>query len=106
LSHKRLLTPLIEEHRSRVVQKRKMSGFSLKRFFLRSLDREPMVVVATALGLVGVSFALLGPKIRKRLGYETFQWHGVDHEKLAVEKAHAAEFVREIGGQAPVLKRS
>ena len=76
------------------------------RFIRRSLDKEPMVVVSCLMGAVGVSFAMLGPKLRKRLGYETYQWDGVDKEKVAVEHTKTAQFIREALGQAPQLKRA
>ncbi len=49
-----------------------MAGKRVLLFFRRSLDREPMVVLSCALGGVGVAFALLGPPIRRQLGYETY----------------------------------
>jgi hypothetical protein len=76
------------------------------RFVRRSLDREPMVVVACIFGAIGVSFATIGPAVRSSLGYQTFQWYGVDREKLAAEQADTAQFVRETLGQAPQLKRN
>jgi hypothetical protein len=48
-----------------------MAAARLMLFFRRSLDREPMVVLSFAIGSVGVAFALLGPPIRRELGYET-----------------------------------
>lgn len=45
---------------------------SFSRFMRRSLDKDPMVVLATVLGLTGVAFALCGPPIRRALGYETY----------------------------------
>jgi hypothetical protein len=65
-----------------------------------------MVVVGCLFGVVGLSFATIGPAVRSSLGYPTFQWHGVDQEKVAAEKASTALFVREALGQAPQLKRS
>jgi len=74
-------------------------------FLLRSLDREPMVVLGALLGLTGVSFALIAPQVRQRLGYDTSQWHGLDYEKRAYERSRTAEFVRETLGKAPTLRR-
>ena len=74
-------------------------------FLRRCVDREPMVVVACFLGLTGVSFAMFAPKIRRRLGYDTSQWYGVDQEKVAIERLQTAQFVRGARGHAPTLTR-
>ena len=82
----------------------KMSGFG--RFIRRTLDREPMAVVGAMFGIIGVSFATMGPVVRSALGYNTFQWNGVDKDALAVERAATSQFVREALGQAPQLKHN
>ena len=74
-------------------------------FMRRSLDKEPMVVLGGALGAVGVGFALAGPPIRRALGYETFQWYGVDEEEVAVKKTEKFVYEKVKAGDRPLFKQ-
>ena len=50
------------------------SGF--RRFLHRLTDREPVVVFAGAIGLLGISMPLFVPSIRASMGFDTTQYHG------------------------------
>ena len=79
------------------------AGFSFRRFLMRSLDREPMVVLAGGFAAIGVALVAVGPPVRRALGYDTRQFYGVEvhHEAKHVERAETVEFERQAVGQAP-----
>lgn len=64
-----------------------------------------MVVLGSLFGAVGITVAFVAPPIRKYLGYETFQWYGIDEDKVAEMKAQKAEYLKERPGENPKLKQ-
>ena len=70
--------------------------FSFRRFLMRSLDREPMLVLAGGFASLGVALVAVGPPLRRALGYDTRQFYGVEvhHEAKHVQVAEKAEFER------------
>ena len=70
-------------------------------------DREPVVVFAGAIGLLGISMPLFVPSIRASMGFDTTQYHGrPQRESLfggessreqAQSGSEAPRFVRNVG---------
>ena len=72
-------------------------------FLRRSADREPVLVLATALGVVGLAAGALGPPIRRGMGKDASQYYGAP-TTAAQKKAIADSVVR--GHTQGVLERS
>ena len=82
-----------------------MSASRILNFMRRSADREPVVVLSTALGVFGLAVAGLGPPINRATGGDTRYYFGT--EKSEQQKALEADFARAKGaaGRAQKAKR-
>ncbi len=56
-------------------------------FARRLLDREPMVVIATGIGVLGIATAAFVPRIRHSLGYNVDQYYGWEDPDTGLMRA-------------------
>jgi hypothetical protein len=71
----------------------------LGRFLKRSLDKEPIVVLATFLGVTSTLAVVVVPPIRHSLGWPTEQVYGVE---AATKDLPASSWSKSAPGASPV----
>jgi len=78
----------------------------LKLMVLRGLDQEPMVVISCGLAAIGVAAVMVGPPVRRALGYDTSHFYGPDlrEERAAVTRGREAVYERSGLASNPKLK--